>query len=100
MTTLRQVVGSHDLQEMIVNRESVALEILNVIQPPALEWGVTIESLLIKDIQFSVDLQENLSAAAKQRRLGTVDFLHSSRNNHKLLLLISFRRIKDYCCSG
>jgi regulator of protease activity HflC (stomatin/prohibitin superfamily) len=53
-----------------MNREGVAREIQRIITPPANDWGVRIESILIKDIQFSQDLQENLAAAAKQRRLG------------------------------
>jgi erythrocyte band 7 integral membrane protein len=31
---------------------------------------VKVESFLLKDIQFSQELQENLSAAAKQKRIG------------------------------
>ncbi|KAJ1540002.1 hypothetical protein HK405_012167, partial [Cladochytrium tenue] len=37
---------------------------------PARAWGVKIESILIKDMQFSKELQETLSAAAKQKRIG------------------------------
>lgn len=70
MTTLRHVIGAHDLQDSIMNREAVASEIQRIISQPAKEWGVKIESILIKDIQFSQDLQENLAAAAKQRRIG------------------------------
>lgn len=69
MTTLRQVIGTHTLQDAISNRDSIADEIERVIAPVAASWGARIESILIKDIQFSQDLQENLSAAAKQKRL-------------------------------
>ncbi|KAI8916861.1 hypothetical protein BC831DRAFT_516671, partial [Entophlyctis helioformis] len=41
-----------------------------IIGPAAQTWGVHIESILIKDLQFSQELQENLSAAAKQKRIG------------------------------
>ena len=70
MTTLRQVFGTHDLQDAITHREGIAAEMEQIIGPAAESWGVRIESILIKDIIFSQELQENLSAAAKQRRLG------------------------------
>jgi len=33
-------------------------------------WGVQVESILIKDILFSTQLQESLSSAAQQKRIG------------------------------
>jgi regulator of protease activity HflC (stomatin/prohibitin superfamily) len=33
-------------------------------------WGVKIEAILIKDIVFSRELQESLSSAAQQKRIG------------------------------
>ncbi|KAJ3058667.1 hypothetical protein HDU99_006702, partial [Rhizoclosmatium hyalinum] len=69
-TTLRHVVGSRSLQESIENRESVAHDILGLIAAPAKSWGVKVESILIKDIKFTPDLQESLAAAAKQQRIG------------------------------
>ncbi|KAG0056493.1 hypothetical protein BGZ83_004751 [Gryganskiella cystojenkinii] len=68
-TTLRQVLGARVLQEIIENREQLAHEIQNMIDIPAHQWGVTVESILIKDIQFSKSLQESLSSAAQAKRL-------------------------------
>ncbi|KAJ3009082.1 UNVERIFIED_CONTAM: hypothetical protein HDU68_002842 [Siphonaria sp. JEL0065] len=69
-TTLRHVIGTRNLQDSIENRDNVAHDILSIIQEPARSWGVKVESILIKDIQFSADLQESLAAAAKQKRIG------------------------------
>ncbi|KAG0212458.1 hypothetical protein BGX31_001479 [Mortierella sp. GBA43] len=68
-TTLRQVLGARLLQEIIENREQLAHEVQAIIDVPAHEWGVTVESILIKDIQFSKSLQESLSSAAQAKRL-------------------------------
>ncbi|KAF8936807.1 hypothetical protein BGZ58_003724 [Dissophora ornata] len=68
-TTLRQVLGARLLQEIIENRELLAHEIQTIIDVPAHSWGVTVESILIKDIQFSKSLQESLSSAAQAKRL-------------------------------
>lgn len=69
-TTLRHVVGARVLQDVIERREEVAQSIGEIIEDVAAEWGVQVESMLIKDIIFSQDLQESLSMAAQSKRIG------------------------------
>lgn len=69
-TTLRHVVGSRTLQSVISDREQVAAEIEEIVESVADKWGVQVESILIKDIEFSKELQESLSSAATQKRIG------------------------------
>ncbi|KAF9434463.1 hypothetical protein BGZ76_007985 [Entomortierella beljakovae] len=68
-TTLRHILGMRVLQELIENREAIGEEIQEVIDAPAREWGVKVESVLIKDITFSKELQESLSSAAQAKRM-------------------------------
>jgi erythrocyte band 7 integral membrane protein len=70
MTTLRHILGLKVLQDAIENREAISAEIQDVIEPSAKIWGVKIESILIKDIMFSPELQASLSSAAQAKRLG------------------------------
>lgn len=70
MTTLRDTIGSYPLQTIIENRSVLNKEIYSIISNVAKSWGVVVEAILITDIQFSVELQETLSAAAKQERIG------------------------------
>ncbi|KAL2155505.1 hypothetical protein VTH82DRAFT_247 [Thermothelomyces myriococcoides] len=69
-TTLRQVVGARILQEIVERREEVAQSISEIIEGVATDWGVQVESMLIKDIIFSQELQESLSMAAQSKRIG------------------------------
>ncbi|RIA95440.1 hypothetical protein C1645_688993 [Glomus cerebriforme] len=69
-TTLRHTLGTRVLQDCIENREAIAFEIKEIIDEPAKNWGVKVESILIKDIVFSKELQESLSSAAQQKRIG------------------------------
>jgi erythrocyte band 7 integral membrane protein len=69
-TTLRHVVGARVLQEVIERREEVAQSIGEIIEDVATGWGVQVESMLIKDIIFSQELQESLSMAAQSKRIG------------------------------
>ncbi|KAI8357150.1 hypothetical protein B0O80DRAFT_477851 [Mortierella sp. GBAus27b] len=68
-TTLRHILGMRVLQELIENREAIGEEIQEVIDGPARLWGVKVESVLIKDITFSRELQEALSSAAQAKRM-------------------------------
>jgi erythrocyte band 7 integral membrane protein len=69
-TTLRHVVGARVLQDVIERREEIAQSIGEIIEDVAFGWGVQVESMLIKDILFSQELQESLSAAAQSKRIG------------------------------
>ena len=69
-TTLRHVVGARVLQDVIERREEIAQSISEIIEDIALGWGVSVESMLIKDIIFSNDLQDSLSMAAQSKRIG------------------------------
>ncbi|KAJ2780244.1 hypothetical protein H4R18_003556 [Coemansia javaensis] len=69
-TTLRAVLGGRDLQDLIENRGTIASAITAMIDRPAQAWGVSVESILIKDVVLSKELQQSLSSAATQKRVG------------------------------
>ncbi|KAI1381229.1 stomatin-like protein [Hypoxylon crocopeplum] len=69
-TTLRHVVGARVLQDVIERREEIAQSIGEIIEDVASGWGVQVESMLIKDIVFSQELQGSLSMAAQSKRIG------------------------------
>jgi len=69
-TTLRHVVGARVLQDVIERREELAQSIADIIEDVATGWGVQVESMLIKDIIFTNELQDSLSMAAQSKRIG------------------------------
>jgi len=68
-TTLRDVFGHTLLQEALETKEKMARYIRETIEKPTYNWGVTITRVLIQEIIFSKDLQQNLSAAATAKRI-------------------------------
>jgi regulator of protease activity HflC (stomatin/prohibitin superfamily) len=64
-TTLRHVIGARVLQDVIERREEIAQSIRDIIDETATGWGAAVESMLVKDIIFSTELQESLSMAAE-----------------------------------
>jgi len=69
-TTLRHVIGARNLQDVIERREEIATDIRAIVEETASGWGVDVESMLIKDIIFSQELQDSLSMAAQSKRTG------------------------------
>ena len=69
-TTLRHVIGARVLQDVVERREEIAQSIREIIEDTAFGWGVSVESMLVKDIIFSQELQDSLSMAAQSKRTG------------------------------
>merc|ERR1719454_172100 len=69
-STLRQIMGARALQSVITEREEIAREVEEILEHVAASWGVQVESILIKDIVFSQELQQSLSSAAQAKRIG------------------------------
>lgn len=69
-TTLRQVVGARNLQDVIEKREEIAESIQEIIAETSDNWGVHVESILIKDLQLSTQVSQSLSMAAEAKRIG------------------------------
>ncbi|GME87358.1 hypothetical protein B5S28_g4242 [[Candida] boidinii] len=69
-TTLRQVIGARNLQDVIERREEIAESIEEIIAQTADSWGVRIESILIKDLTLPPSVSQSLSMAAEAKRIG------------------------------
>ncbi|KAG7663969.1 uncharacterized protein J8A68_002530 [[Candida] subhashii] len=69
-TTLRDVIGGRILQDVVEKREEIAESIEHIIAKTAFDWGVQIESILIKDLTLPDKVQSSLSMAAEAKRIG------------------------------
>lgn len=54
-TTLRHVVGARTVQSVVVERETIALEIDSILSEVGDKWGVSIEGVLIKYVGSNTD---------------------------------------------
>lgn len=67
-TTLRDVMGGIGIAQMGVRRTQIDKEIADILERKTSEWGITIVSVEIRDIEIPEDLQEALSAEARAER--------------------------------
>jgi len=71
MTTLRSIIGEMSLDEALSNRESIKARLKENIIDDVADWGVTVKSVEIQDINPSGSMQDSMerqAAAERERR--------------------------------
>ena len=67
-TALRDAIGKHELSDMLANREKLGQEIQRVLDAKTDPWGVTIQSVEIRDIIIPAALEDAMSRQAQAER--------------------------------
>lgn len=67
-TTLRDVIGKTELVRMISDRESLDKELQQVIDAKTSEWGITVQSVEIRDVKIPRALEDAMSRKAQADR--------------------------------
>jgi len=71
MTTLRSIIGEMKLDEALSNREQIKAKLKEAIIDDVSDWGVTVKSVEIQDINPSGSMQDSMerqAAAERERR--------------------------------
>lgn len=67
-TTLRNVLGTKTLSEMLSHREEISNEMQQTLDQATESWGVKVERVEVKDIRLPVNLQRAMAAEAEANR--------------------------------
>jgi regulator of protease activity HflC (stomatin/prohibitin superfamily) len=67
-TTLRDVIGKTELVRMVCDRETLDNELRTVIDAKTSEWGITVQSVEIRDVQLPAALEDAMSRRAQADR--------------------------------
>lgn len=67
-TTLRDVIGHSELVRMISDREQVDLQLQELIDSKTSDWGVTVQSVEIRDVRIPGSLEDAMSRKAQADR--------------------------------
>ena len=67
-TTMRNIVGSVSLDELLCEREKVSTEICKVIDAATDEWGIKVSNAELKDIALPEEMKRVLAKAAEAER--------------------------------
>ena len=86
MTTLRSILGEMSLDEALSNREHIKAKLKDQILEDVADWGVTVKSVEIQDINPSPSMQkamEQQAAAERERR--AVETMAEGKKNAAIL---------------
>jgi len=67
-TTLRNILGTKNLHEILSDRESISGSMQTVLDEATTAWGIKVERVEIKDARLPVQLQRAMAAEAEAAR--------------------------------
>jgi regulator of protease activity HflC (stomatin/prohibitin superfamily) len=67
-TALRESIGRHDLHQMVAERELLGVELQRILDSKTNPWGITVQSVEIRDVQIPLELQDAMSRQAQAER--------------------------------
>ncbi len=67
-TALRDVVGTHELAEILAEREKMGATLQKVLEAKAEAWGISVTTIELRDIKIPENLKDALSKQAQAER--------------------------------
>ena len=67
-TALRESIGRHELHQMVAEREMLGHELQRILDAKTNPWGITVQSVEIRDVQIPAALQDAMSREAQAER--------------------------------
>lgn len=67
-TTMRNVVGEVDLDELLANREAIAEKIRSIIDKASDSWGIFVSSVELKDVVLPEEMKRVIGKQAEAER--------------------------------
>ena len=67
-TALRESIGRHELAQMITDRESLGRELQRILDEKTNPWGITVQSVEIRDVRIPQALEDAMSRQAQAER--------------------------------
>jgi regulator of protease activity HflC (stomatin/prohibitin superfamily) len=67
-TALRESIGRHDLSQMITEREMLGKELQRILDEKTNPWGITVQSVEIRDVHIPAALEDAMSRQAQAER--------------------------------
>lgn len=67
-TALRESIGRHHLAQMITERETLGHELQKILDEKTTPWGITVQSVEIRDVRIPQALEDAMSQQAQAER--------------------------------
>ncbi|MBI2857549.1 MAG: slipin family protein, partial [Chloroflexi bacterium] len=76
-TTLRNVLGQSDLDELLSQREALNLKLQQIIDEGTSPWGIKVSLVEIKDVELPETMQRAMAAQAEAERERRAKIVHA-----------------------
>ena len=76
-TTLRSVLGQHDLDEMLAEREKLNDDIRNILDAQTDAWGIKVANVEIKRVDLNETMVRAIARQAEAERLRRAKIIHA-----------------------
>jgi len=67
-TALRESIGRHNLAQMVAERETMGHELQRILDEKTTPWGITVQSVEIRDVRIPPSLENAMSQQAQAER--------------------------------
>jgi len=67
-SALRESIGRHELAQMITDREALGRELQKILDEKTTPWGITVQSVEIRDVKIPQALEDAMSRQAQAER--------------------------------
>ena len=67
-SALRESIGRHELAQMITDREALGRELQKILDEKTTPWGITVQSVEIRDVKIPQGLEDAMSRQAQAER--------------------------------
>jgi len=67
-TALRESIGRHELAQMITERKTMGRELQRILEEKTNPWGITVQSVEIRDVKIPSGLEDAMSRQAQAQR--------------------------------
>jgi len=76
-TTLRSVLGQHDLDEMLSQRDKLNVDIQNILDEQTASWGIKVTNVEIKHIDLNESMIRAIAKQAEAERERRAKIIHA-----------------------
>ncbi len=76
-TTLRNVLGKSDLDDLLSNREKISQELQQIIDEQTDPWGIKVSVVEVKDVEIPINMQRAMARQAEAERERRAKIIHA-----------------------
>ena len=76
-TTLRSVLGQHDLDEMLSERATLNADVQSILETRTKEWGIEVSAVEIRNVQLTENMVKAIAKQAEAERDRRAKVIHA-----------------------